>query len=373
MSLARASTPALVGLACLALAVYAVAEKSVTPVHADAYKFKQDAMRLMSRAERAIADAKRDRGLKMDPRNDPDGGGMVGPQFTLITTDRGSQSAKALAAHPNFAAAVAQMLLQAGIRPGDVVAVGMTGSLPGMNLAVLSACQAVGAAPILITSVGASMFGATDPEMTWLDMESVCVAKGLWTFRSQAASVGGGGDIGRGLSPSGHQLIIDAIERNHVARLESDHVPSAVRMRVAFYDSLAAMRQRPIRLYINVGGGVVSLGGSQNGRLIPPGYTRRLAARSYPNHGVVNAMAERGLPLIHLLQVEKLARDFGITDLSGETVKPGKGLVFIKYKYNMWLVVGAAAVVFASNLLVLRMDIRHKLLGRPHPERTPLA
>lgn len=373
MSLARASTPALVGLACLALAVYAVAENTVTPVHADAYRMKQAAMRLMTRAERAIAEAKRDRGVTIDPRNDPEASGLIGPQFTLTTTDRGSQSAKALAAHPNFAAAIAQLLLQAGVQPGDVIAVGMTGSLPGLNLAVCAACRAVGADPILITSVGASMFGATDPEMTWLDMESVCVAKGLWSFRSSAASVGGGGDIGRGLSPAGHQLIVDAIERNHVTRLESDHVPEAVRMRVALYDSLAAAHKRPIKLYVNVGGGVVSLGGAQNGRLIPPGYTRHLAARSYPNHGVVNVMAERGIAVVHLLQVEKLAREFGITEDSGETVKPGKGMVFIKYKYNLWLVVAAALVVFAANLLVLRMDIRHKLLGQPHPERTPIA
>jgi len=163
MSLSRASTPALVGLACLALAAYAVAERSLTPVHAEAYRMKLEAVRLMQRAEAAIAAAKRERGVAVDPRNDPSGSGLVGPEFTLITTDRGAQGAKSLAAHPNFAAAVTQMMLQAGVRGGDLVAVGMTGSLPGMNLAVLAACRAIGATPILITSAGSSMFGATDP------------------------------------------------------------------------------------------------------------------------------------------------------------------------------------------------------------------
>jgi len=373
MSLARASTSALVGLACLSLAVYAVAERSVAPVHAEAYRMKLEAVRLMQRAEREILAAKREQGIAVDPRNDPEGTGIIGPQFSLVTTDRGSQSAKALAAHPNFAAAVTQMMLQGGVRAGDLVAVGMTGSLPGFNLAVLSACRAIGAEPILITSVGASMFGANDPNLTWLDMEARLANRGLWSYRSLAASVGGGGDVGRGLSPAGRQLLYDAIDRNGARLLDQPSVLDAVKARVALYDSVAAARGRPIRLYVNVGGGIASLGGTQNGRLIPPGLTHRLAARSYPNHGVINALAERGLPVIHLLQVEKLAREYEISDAGANPVKPGEGLLFIKFRYNLWLVSAAAVVVLLANLFVLRLDLRHKLLGQPHPERTPVA
>ncbi len=369
MSLARASTPALVGLACVAVVLYAIAEHSQSPVHAEAYRKKLDAVRLMQRAESAIRAAKQRIGIEIDPRNDPTGSGVIGPQFTLITTDRGAQSAKQFAAHPNFAAAVTQMLLQARVRPGDAVAVGMTGSLPGMNLAVLSACRAIGARPILVTSLGASMFGATDPELTWLDMEAAVVDAGLWDFRSVGASLGGGGDVGRGLSPAGRQLLADAIERNHVRLLGEPTVLEAVRSRVALYDSVANAWGVPLRAYVNVGGGVVSLGGAQNARLIPAGMTRHLAARSYPNRGVINILSDRGLPIVHLLQVEKLARAFDILDAKGETPQPGRGLLFIRYRYNLWIVGLAAGLVLAVNFFVLRVDLQHKLLGRPHPER----
>ena len=371
MSLARASTPALIGLACLSVVAYAVAERSLTPAHAEAYARKLAAVRTMQHAEAAIAAAKKARGIATDARNDPDGTGLIGPQFTLITTDRGGQAAKQLAAHPNFAALVTQLMLQAGVKPGDLVAVGVTGSLPGMNLAVYAACRSIGAEPLVITSLGASMFGATDPELTWLDMEAVLVEKGLIPWQSVAASLGGGADVGRGLSPAGRQLLHDAIERNHVRLLETPSLMEAVRARVALYDSVAAARGKPIRLYVNVGGGAASLGGAQNGRLIPPGLTRRLAHRSYPNRGVINTLAERGIPVLHLLQVEKLAREYGISDPSGPRVPPGKGMLFIKYKYNLWIVGGAAALVLLTNLFVLRLDLRHKLMGQPHPEGTP--
>jgi poly-gamma-glutamate system protein len=369
MSLARASTPALVGLAVLSIVVYAAAERSLAPVHAEAYRKKLEAVRLMQRAEAAILAAKHERGITIDPRNDPQNRGVIGPQFSLITTDRGSQSAKQLAAHPNFAAAVTQMMLEAGVKPGDAVAIGMTGSLPGLNLAVLAGAKAVGAEPIVITSVGASMFGANDPDLTWLDMEELTAGKNIMPYRSLAASVGGGGDVGRGLSPAGRQLLLDAIDRNHARLLDQASVLDAVKARVALYDSVAGAHGKAIKLYINVGGGVASLGGAQNGRLIPAGLTHRLAARSYPNRGVINLFAERGLPVIHLLQVQSLARWYGITDEKGNEVKPGSGLLFIKYKYNLGIVAGAAALLLVCNLFVLRLDIRHKLLGQPHPER----
>lgn len=372
MSLARASTPALVALATLSIVVYAVAERTLAPAHVDAYHKKLQAVRSMQLSEKALAAAKRARGIAVDANNDPAGTGVIGPQFSLVTTDRGSQTAKELAAHPNFAAAVTQMLLLGGVRPGDLVAVGVTGSLPGLNLAVLSACKAIGAEPLVITSAGASMFGATDPDFTWLDMETAVDTLGLLPAHSLAASIGGGADQGRGLSPAGRQLLMDAIERNHVRLLDSPGVLEAVKARVALYDSVAKVRGRPIRLYVNVGGGVASLGGAQNGRLIPAGLTRRLARKSYPNHGVINVMADRGLPVIHLLNVERLAREYSIVDEHGGRTVPGQGLLFIKYRYNLWIVGGAALLVLLANFFVLRTDLHHRLLGQVHPERNPI-
>ena len=79
----------------------------------------------------------------------------------------------------------------------------MTGSMPGANIAVLTACRALGVIPITITSVGASQWGANLVDFTWLDMESILFENGLISSRSIAASIGGRNDMGRLLSPSG--------------------------------------------------------------------------------------------------------------------------------------------------------------------------
>ncbi len=369
MSLSRASTPALIGLAALAVATYVAADRSMRPVRVPGAEQKLEAVRLMERAESVIGAVERERGIVVDPRNDPTLSGLVGPEFTLITTDRGSQAAKSLATNPNFAAAATELMLEAGVRGGDLVAIGMTGSFPGLDLAVLCACRAIGAEPLVITSAGASMFGATDPDLTWLDMESVLARRGLWPYRSLAASVGGGDDIGRGLSPAGVRLLEQAIARNGVPQLRAATVFDAIRERTALYDSVARARGRPLRLYVNVGGGAASLGGAYNERLIPLGLSRRLPVRNYPKLGVINVLGERGVPVIQLLQVSKLARRFGVVDAGGRPRPPDSGRLFAERRYNLWVVVPGAALLILANLLVLRFDLRQQLLGRPHPEK----
>jgi len=118
-----------------------------------------------------------------------------------------------------------------------------------------------------------------------------------------------------------------------------------------------------------VGGGLASLGGSQNARLIPPGLSRRLALRNYPNRGVINVLGERGIPVLHLLEVERLAREYDITDRGANPERTGEGTLFVRYRYNRWVVAAAALLVMLANLLVLRHDLRQQVLGQPHPER----
>jgi hypothetical protein len=163
--------------------------------------------------------------------------------------------------------------------------------------------------------------------------------------------------------------MLDAMQRNGVRVMQAETLLDAVKQRVALYDDAARTRKRPIRLYVNVGGGLASLGGTQNARLIPAGLNQRLTARNYPNRGVINILAERGIPILHLLEVEKLAREFGITDEGGEPVQAGTGFVFILYRYNLWIVGASAVLLLGANFFVLRLDIRQQILGRPHPER----
>ena len=66
----------------------------------------------------------------------------------------------------------------------------MTGSMPGANIAVLTACKSLGLYPVTISSVGASQWGANQIDFTWLDMEKILFDREIIPSQSVAASIG---------------------------------------------------------------------------------------------------------------------------------------------------------------------------------------
>ena len=133
----------------------------------------------------------------IDDENDPNETGLVGSPFSLITTDEGDLDAKLTTLDPNFSAGMVELMVQVGIEKNDTVAVLLTGSMPGGNIAVLTALKALGAYSVVITSVGASQWGANHIDFTWLDMEKILYEENLILNRSIAASIGGRNDMGR--------------------------------------------------------------------------------------------------------------------------------------------------------------------------------
>lgn len=362
----RPSARTMAGLAVIALSVYALAESTKRPVPQRWFDEKLHAAQKASMAQFAIRRRADELGIKLDPKNDPNGTGLIGEQFTEITTDRGLLDAKLTVTNPNFAAAIVEMLERAKLQAGDVVAMGLTGSMPGLNIAALAACEALDLKPLVITSIGASMWGADRPELTWLDMEKVLNDAGIIRTSSIAASLGGGADEGRGLSPHGRELLREAIRRNGVELIEEKDLEGSIEKRMEIFEGHA---DSPIKAYINVGGGLASLGGTQNGRLVPPGLSRHLGIRNYPVRGVLNRMAEKGLPVINLLEVSKIAERYELPATPVPLPAPGQGPLFLRDHYPVIPVAGCMLLLACVVFVFIRIDVSHYLAGRRTPVR----
>lgn len=333
------------------------------------FSAKMEASELAQRAQGVIRENRLARGLPIDPVNDPNNTGLIGPQYTLITTDRAALGMKLTATNPNLAAVVVQLLKKAKTGRGGVVGVALTGASPGLNIAVLAAIETLGLQSIVITSVGASSWGATDPTYTWLDMESELHRKGVFEHVSVAASLGGGADLGNGLSPRGRGLIREAVERNGQRLIEGSSLEENILQRMAIYDSLRA--DRHMGVFINVGGGLASLGSSQNARLIPPGLTRRLGTRAFPRKGVTILMAEQGVPIIHLLEIDRIAERF---DLPLEPVplpEIGEGKIFSESVYSVPITIAFLVLYSIIMFCTIRFDMKHYLIRPEGKEISP--
>ena len=278
----------LIVLSSLSLLAFIAVENSKVDVKQQWYSQKLEAAQLSQLAANHLKNHRLENGVFIDVINDPNQTALIGQEYTLVTTDRGYIDAKLSTTNPNFAAIIVQLLEDAGLEEKDNVAVAMSGSFPGLNISVIAALETLKLKPIMITSVGASNFGANDPYFTWLDMENILNNSNIFHSRSVAASIGGGSDVGRGLSPQGRDLISKAIERNDVEFINEKHLENSIARRMEIYNEYSD--GKPIKAFINVGGGIASLGNTINGKLIPPGLTEYLPLRNFHVRGVIIEM-----------------------------------------------------------------------------------
>jgi poly-gamma-glutamate system protein len=344
----------------LSLLAFIAVENGKMDVKQEYYNEKLEAARLAQNAENYLKNYRLENGVFIDDVNDPNQTALIGQEYTMITTDQGIIEAKLSATNPNFAAVVVQLLKDAGIKERDHIAVAFSGSLPGINISVMAAVETLRLQATVITSVGASNFGANDPYFTWLDMESLLYKAGIFHNKSVAASIGGGNDAGRGLSPEGRELIIKAIERNGVEFINEKHLENSISKRMEIYEK--SDREKPVRAFINVGGGIASLGNTVNGQLIPSGLTERLPMSNFPLQGVIVQMGRKDIPIIHLLNIDQILEKYDLPKNPVPLPDPGEGGIFIREKYNMLVTAIATAILVTVIVFIyLGEKKRHRL------------
>ena len=348
-------------LSALALLALLAVENGTVDVEQDWYQEKLEASNLAKDAMEAIKNHRLEKGIFLDVVNDPNQTAMIGQEYTLVTTDRGYIDSKLSSTNPNFAAVIVQMLKDAGLDAGDKVAIAFTGSFPALNVSVYAALASQDMEPIAITSVGASNFGANDPYFTWLDMEAFLYRNDVFSYKSFAASVGGGNDVGRGLSPQGRNLIKEAIKRNQLEFIDEPHLENSIARRMEIYAEHAG--EEGVKAFINVGGGIASLGNTINGRLIHAGLTEYLPLRNFPVKGVIIQMGQAGVPIIHLLNIGNLCETYGLPETPVPLPDPGDGGIFTQEKYNVMVAGISAFILVVIIVLVYRGERKYHRLG----------
>ncbi len=327
------------------------------------FEEKLAAANLMQKIENIIKQNRLENNVFIDELNDPNKTALIGEKQSLIVTDRGDLESKLTSLNPNFAAAFVQIFKEANLKKGDRIAVSCTGSLPAMNIAVLAAAEVLELDVILISSVGASMFGATNPNFTWLDMEKLLNENGILPYRSKAASIGGGRDLGRGLNIFGRELIIENIQKNGVELVQEGSLEQNISKKMELFE-----QNGEIDLYVNVGGGLSSLGISINGQLIKTGFHRYLTLTNTPLKGTMLLFADKGVPIVHILDIEKFAENLKLPIAPIPLPIPGKGSMFETEKYN--ITIATIAFIMLVMLIFVIIFFDHKELKLKKEEIT---
>lgn len=341
------------------LGLLAVEQFKVTVRQSD-YEEKLAAARLAREAMEAVREFRLRQGLKIDTETDPTGSGLIGTLMTPVTSDPGLLRSKQTTVNPNFAAVVVEMLREAEVGPGDAVAVGLSGSFPAMNICVLAALKTLQARPVIISSGAASQWGANESNFLWIDIEKALVDEGLFPFRSAAASLGGIEDRGLGMSEEGIRVIRAAIERHGLRLIATQTFTENLEERMAIYRDGAG--SAPIKAYINVGGGTVSVGTSVGKRLFRPGLNTVPPRGISTVDSVMTRFIAAGVPVLHFVQITDLAEEYGLPIAPTTMPTVGEGTIFVKREHNRWLAGGVLATLLLCLYGFVRSDLGFRLL-----------
>jgi len=339
------------GLALLSLVALVLAQSLAggRPVRLRAQMRR--AAEIMDKARLSILACRQDKGLALDLKADINGTGLIGLEYSSLTTSLGILEAKRTTANPDMAALIVRLLDEAAIKPGDSVAIGASSSFPALILAALSACQALGVKPVPICSLGASQYGANDPAFTWLDMMDCLRAAGIMDVRPAAVSVGGDSDSGRNMNAQGRTLLLREIRSRGFTLLEEPDLARNVSARMKLYDQAAG--PEGVKAFINIGGSWANMGTDSRVLEVKPGLARIRALPPAGRRGVLFEMAGRGIPVIHLLYIRGLAKTYGLAWDPSPLPRPGTSALFKHLSGNSPVLLAIGAVYFLLLALAL--------------------
>ena len=324
---------------------------SAQTVVSDDFQTKLDAAHIMQACMDQIKQYKAEMGIQI-AEEDIHQTGLIGDEFTSITTTVGVLEAKRTTANADMAAVAVQMLTEAGIKRGDTVGAAFSGSFPGMNLAFLSAAEAMGLDLVYTASVGASMYGANQQALTFPDMLQHLIQNGILSQYPAALSLGGDGDCGLNMDPDAAMEIRKRLEGYGYPFIYIENYKENINERLTIYD------QYDIRCFVGVGGNVTTTGEGEND--LPYGVV--LPKEPYvidSESGLLEHYLARGLPVIHVLNMKELVAQYGLAYDPQILPEQGTSAIYMHTQYR-WPI-GIAGVLITIAILII---------GRMHHKNT---
>lgn len=307
-----------------------------------------EAAELMSTAMDILFQARSARGINVSLDLDPNRTGLIGYDFTEITTTTGYLDSKRTATNPDFAALLVKFYHQAELKEQDYLAIGGSGSFPSLILASLCAAKVMDLNPILIYSVGASMYGANILDFTFVDMLQELRDEKLLPYEIAAISMGGFQDRTVGLYGQDEEIITEILQKTQAEFIYEENLAQSIAKRKEVISEKSGQDQ--IKAFVNVGGASANVGTTALTTKFPLGLIKNFSFESDSDEkGLVFEYGEMGIPIIHLLNIRGLAIRNGMPIDPVPLPRAGISDVYFEVKYLQW----AVNLLLVLSLLVL--------------------
>ena len=299
-----------------------------TQVHTSYYDTQIEAATLMQNCLDLIKDYVVANNISIE-EEDLNQTGLIGPEISELATTLGSEEAKRSTLNPNCAAMMVKYFTEAGLKEGSVVAVGTSGSFPGLAIATLCAATAMKLETRVIASYGASTYGATRVDFNIADI--LKLVQQLLDFEFLAVSPGSDNDYGVGAYDGFYyentrDLVVALGQAEGVEFIEG------TQRRIELYGD--------IDLFVNIGGASANTGSViyQEGLLTEP--------TDKADGGLIAYYLAQGIPVVNLLYVKGLmsANDLPFDPVPLPAV--GQGGVYYTTGYKGYIIFAGLLLAF---------------------------
>lgn len=289
--------------------------------------------------------------------------GLLGDEYNEYTTSLGHLESKRTSTNPNMAALVVKMFHEVGLKSGDHVAVGFSGSFPALNLAVLSASEVMGLDLTIISSFGSSTYGANQIELTFPKMLSMLNSDNYTKYNSSLVTMGGDDDVASEKPPELIDRIIKEYEKLNLKVMIEPNFQENINKKVDVYYS-----KKDVDCYIAVGGNLTFLGIGEFDIANKQGILKSSQIRGTDygdNDGLINYFLSKNIPTIHLLNVKKIVADYGLPFDPPIWSPIGASNVYYKVGYSktlpiITLFVSVVYIIYINKRKIWFSDRRNK-------------
>jgi poly-gamma-glutamate system protein len=256
-------------------------------------------------AQRALYAWRTEQGIASPSEEDPLGSGLIGVEWSTLTTTLGDLKAKQAAADPRWAGVFTVWYRKMGLEEGSRIALICSGSFPGLMLSALTAAEQMKLEILLLPSLGSSTWGANREDLSLLDILTFFRSRGFLRTPPEACSLGGDGDTGGGISREGRALLEESARRHEVPLLSAGSLQEMLSLKIEMIRTFQAEG------LVSIGGAAVSLGEDPEVLKLPPGLLH--PSQKLPSGtGLLGWALGEGLPVLHLLNLRELSRQQGL-------------------------------------------------------------
>lgn len=266
---------------------------------------EQQMWKRVSAAQQYIQPWRIEQGGTVIETEDPWGCGLIGLEWSEISTTLGDVKSKRTACHPAWAIQFTRWFREKGLVQGDGIAIYSSASFPGLLLSAITAAEAMQLDILLVVSLSASSWGANDPATPWPLLADEWRRADYLSTRSDFYTLGGASELGHDLSPRGLETLRSAAQSAGVEILNTDNLQSMIELKSKL------LVQRKSRLLLSIGGSHANLGDDPDVLRLNPGPLAPADSNDAGN-GVIAAALEQGIPVIHMLNLRELSRQTGI-------------------------------------------------------------